>query len=108
MMPRPLERPGRLKAPTALELTTPRTATYRAAAPWLDWSGQVGESEGGIAFFDHPANPDYTAGLTGAGYGVMTLRHEYPAGADGRLTLRYRVLVHAGDAAAARVDQRFR
>ena len=104
---RSLERPGLLTGAVEPELQRPENATHRVAGPWLDWSGPVGEGTAGLAFFDHPTNPGYGGGVTAGGYGCVTMRHDFPSGADS-VGFRYRVVAHDGDAAQARIAERFR
>ena len=104
---RPLERPGALVGAVEPQMQRPENATHRAAGPWLDWSGPVGEGTAGLAFFDHPTNPGYGRGITAGGYGCVTMRHDFPSGA-GSAVFRHRVVAHGGDAAQARIADRFR
>lgn len=85
--------------------------TFRQRAAWLDCSGKLGKLECGIAVFDHPANPDSPTGWYARDYGPFApnsalLQDEPTIIAPRRpLRLRYRVYVHSGDAAAARVAE---
>jgi hypothetical protein len=96
-------------------------AAWGKPAAWVDLSGRLAGKPVGIACFDHPANlrhptcwhardyglfaanpfglHDFTAAAKGAG------RFELPAGRS--LTLRHRWLLHAGDAEAAKVADRY-
>ena len=95
-------------------------------APWVDYSGDLADPTGaprtvGVAIFDHPRNPHYPTHWHVRGYGLFSANPfglaDYDSGyrrcgawtlaADERATFRYRVLWHAGDAAAARVGERF-
>ncbi len=86
-------------------------------AKWVDYSGNVEGRELGVAIFDHPSNPKHPTYWHARGYGLFAVnpfgeRDFYndpkrdgsitiePGGA---LTFRYRVLIHQGDATAARV-----
>lgn len=85
---------------------------------WMDYSGLVNGEQVGIAIFDNPANPRYPTYWHARGYGLFANNifavHEFTKGKepDGSLTLQpgeklrfqYRVVIHAGDAAAARLD----
>ena len=86
-------------------------------ASWVDYSGAVEGRELGIAIFDHPSNPKHPTYWHARGYGLFAVNpfgeHDFyndskrdgsvtiPPG--GSLTFRYRVLIHEGDARAARV-----
>ena len=107
--PLPLERPGQLAAEDELRLENAANATFRTAGGWLDWSGEVTGGTAGLAFFDHPDNPQDGRGLVAGGYGCMTMRSVYPPTArPGSVAIRRRVLAHADDAGAGRVASRFR
>jgi Family of unknown function (DUF6807) len=92
-------------------------------ARWCDYSGQVSGQTVGIAVLDHPSNlrspvhwhvRDY--GLMGTNcFGDSTFageknghRGEYRQAQDETLQFRYRVLLHQGDARAARVEETWR
>lgn len=81
---------------------------HLSRAEWLDLSGPVApDLLGGVAILDHPSNPnsptmwhcrdDGWAGAAVSGMGDVTI----PAG--GSLSLRYRVVLHRGDAESGRV-----
>jgi len=89
-------------------------------ARWCDYSGLVAGQTVGLAVLDHPSNlrspvhwhvRDY--GLMGTNcFGDSTFagekdghRGEYRQAADQTLQFRYRVLIHPGDAQAARVEE---
>ena len=95
-------------------------------APWVDYSGERTDTEGtrrsvGVAVFDHPRNPHHPTHWHVRGYGLLAANPfglaAYGSGyrrcgdwtvAAGELaTFRYRVLWHAGDAAEARVGERY-
>ena len=97
-------------------------AAWGKPARWVDYSGTVGGHAVGIAILDHPnnlrhptcwhardyglfaANPFGLHDFTGAAKGSGD--HTIPAG--GSLTLRYRIVIHDGDAAAAGIEGRWR
>lgn len=100
--------------------------TWGGRAPWVDYSGSVTDPAGvarnvGVAIFDHPRNPFYPTHWHVRGYGLFAAnpfgladygsgyrrRGDWTLAAGARATFRYRVLWHAGDAAAARVGERF-
>lgn len=88
---------------------------------WCDYSGPIHGETLGISIFDHPGNlrhPTYWHART---YGLFAAnpfgaRHftgdakqdgSYRIEAGGQLRLRYRVLLHKGDAASAHVPETF-
>ncbi len=95
--------------------------TWGKRASWCDYSGLVGEHTVGIAAFDHPSNFRYPTYWHVRNYGLMTANpfglsyflspqeadgsHTLPAGEE--LGFRYRIFVHAGDAAQGDVRQRY-
>ena len=95
-------------------------------APWVDYSGTLTDPGGaartvGVAMFDHPRNPHYPTHWHVRGYGLFSAnpfgladyrsgfrqRGDWTLAAGAKATFRYRVLFHAGDAATARVGERF-
>ena len=86
-------------------------------ANWVDYSGTVAAEKLGIAIFDDPTNPKHPTYWHAREYGLFAVNpfgeHDFlsdpkrdgsitiPAG--GSLTFRYRVLIHHGDAAEAKV-----
>jgi hypothetical protein len=103
-----LERPGRLSSDEELHLETPANATYRTTGRWLDWCGDLAGGVAGLAFFDHPDNPQEGRGLSAGGYGCMTMRSIYPAGApSGSVRFQRRAVAHPGDGEAAGIAQQY-
>lgn len=90
-------------------------------ATWVDYSGTVEGETLGVAIFDHPRNPKHPAYWHARGYGLFAAnqfgeRDYYrDKSRDGSLklepgrdtTFRYRVLIHAGDAATARIAEEY-
>jgi hypothetical protein len=90
-------------------------------ADWVDYSGVVGGERVGIAIFDNPGNIKHPTFWHARGYGLFAVNpfgeHDFfndpkrdgsvtiPIG--GSLTLRYRVLIHDGDAAEAKVAETY-
>ena len=86
-------------------------------ANWVDYSGTVAAEKLGIAIFDDPTNPKHPTYWHAREYGLFAVNpfgeHDFlsdpkrdgsitiPAG--GSLTFRYRVLIHHGDAAEAKI-----
>ena len=90
-------------------------------AKWVDYSGRVEGKKVGIAIFDHPSNPKHPTYWHARGYGLFAVNpfgeHDFyndpkrdgsitiPSG--GSLTFRYRVFIHDGDAAEAKVAEAY-
>lgn len=82
-------------------------------APWCDYSGEVEGETVGIAIFDAPGNPDHPTHWHVREYGLMAPNNFHFLGprhlaVGKRLTWHYRVFIHAGDAASARVADAYR
>lgn len=91
-------------------------------ARWVDYSGTVGDRPLGIAMCDAPTNPRHPTTWHARDYGLFAANpfglHDFsgapehagdltvPAGES--LTLRYLIVLHEGDAAAADIEGRFR
>ena len=90
-------------------------------AHWCDYSGPVAGHTVGIAIFDHPGNVNHPTYWHVRDYGLMTanpfgLSHfvgdqnadgSYVLPAGAAMTFRYRILVHAGNAAEGGVKNRY-
>jgi len=91
-------------------------------AAWVDYSGPVDGKTVGIAMFDHPKNPRHPTRWHARDYGLFAanpfcereMDKTQPEGAGDfkleagkSLTLQYRIILHAGDAAAAKIEERF-
>ena len=88
-------------------------------ANWVDYSGEVDGESLGIAIFDNPANIKHPTYWHARDYGLFAVNpfgeHDFyhDPKRDGSvtialgesLTLRYRVVIHHGDAAEARLPQ---
>jgi hypothetical protein len=95
--------------------------TWGKRAPWCDYSGEVDGRRVGLAIFDHPDNFRYPTWWHVRDYGLFTANqwglhdftgdwsqrgdHALPAGQS--LRFRFRVYIHGGDVADARVGDRF-
>jgi hypothetical protein len=91
-------------------------------ADWVDYSGAVSGEELGVAIFDNPGNIKHPTYWHARDYGLFAVNpfgeHDFyndpkrdgsvgiPAGQS--LTLRYRVFIHHGDAAEARVADAYK
>ena len=98
-------------------------AIWGKPAEWCDESGKIGGKEYGVAIFDHPQNPRHPSTWHTREYGLHAANifglHDYdpkknPKGAGDlklepgkTLTFKYRVLFHQGDAASAKLDERY-
>lgn len=80
-------------------------------ANWIDVSGKLADAEQGVALLDHPQNFRHpTPCLQFAGQTIgLTLTHKEPhtIPPGETLSLRFRVLVHAGDAERGKVAEEF-
>ena len=95
--------------------------TWGKRAQWCDYSGIVEGTPVGVAVFDHISNPRYPTYWHVRNYGLMTTNifgtgtFEGDQSKDGSYTLksgeemnfRFRVLIHAGDAATGQVAQKY-
>lgn len=91
------------------------------AARWVDYSGVVDGEAVGIAILDHPKNHGHPTHWHAREYGLFAANpfglHDFTGAApgagaltipaDGSLTLRHRFVFHRGDAAAARIADRW-
>jgi hypothetical protein len=88
---------------------------------WVDYSGTLDGEKLGIAIFDHPSNPGHPVRWHARDYGLFALnpwgRHAFdPAAAEAHTTLaagasmryRWRVVIHSGDTAEAKVADLYR
>jgi len=96
-------------------------AVWGKKSPWCDYSGPVeGGGVAGIAIFDHPRNLRYPTTWHARTYGLFCANPfglsffinknengEVRVPKGGEFRLRYRVLLHAGDSAAADVPAHF-
>ena len=92
-------------------------------AEWCDLSGQIDGKPYGVAVFDHPENPRHPGTWHARDYGLLAANifglHEFdpklPKGAGDfkiekgkTVTFRYRVVIHEGDAAAAKLNEKYK
>jgi hypothetical protein len=84
---------------------------------WVDYQGKVDDEAMGIAIFDHPENPRHPTRWHARGYGLFsvnpfclaaftndkTQNGEYVLEAGKTLRLRYRLIIHPGDAKSANI-----
>ena len=90
-------------------------------AAWVDYWAPIAGETVGVAIFDHPQNPRHPTWWHARDYGLITANpfgiHDYegkPPGtgdlrieAGQQVTLRYRFVIHRGDAATAGIAQRY-
>jgi len=95
-------------------------AAWGKPSPWVDYVGPVAGEPVGVAILDHPASFRHPTTWHVRDYGLFAANpfglrdfgrqesgdHTIPAG--GAITFRYRVLLHAGDTAAADIPRAFR
>ena len=93
---------------------TAKKGTWGVASPWCDYSGTRDGAAEGIAIMQHPANRWYPAKWFTRDYGFFSPtpmywlkdnRLDIPKGE--KLTLNYRVVVHAGNAKQADIKNAF-
>lgn len=86
-------------------------AAIRAAqAPWVDYSGTVEGKKVGVAIMNHPSSFRFPTNWHVRAYGLFAanpwlVRGEHHLEKGNSIVFRYRVYVHAGDAAAGRVAE---
>lgn len=97
-------------------------AIWGKRADWVDYSGDVSGEKLGIAIFDNPQNPKHPTYWHARGYGLFAVNpfgeHDFyndetrdgsmTIAPGGSLTFRYRVFIHEGDAAEAKVAEAYR
>ena len=93
---------------------TSEKGTFAAASPWCDYSGTRDGAVEGIAILQNPANRWYPSKWFTRDYGFFSPTPMYWLEGDKlnlakgeKLTLEYRVVVHAGDAKTANIDGLF-
>ena len=92
------------------EGNTSEKGTFGAASPWCDYSGTRDDLAEGIAILQNPANRWYPSKWFTRDYGFFSPTPMYWLEGDKlnlakgeKLTLEYRVVVHAGDSEAANI-----
>ena len=89
--------------------------TFGIGASWIDFYGKRGKGIEGLAILQHPSNPWYPSQWFTRDYGFISPTPMYftPKGGETfmkkgeKLSLRYRVLVHAGDEKEAKIAEAF-
>ena len=89
--------------------------TFGKKSAWIDFYGKRGNVTEGLAILQHPSNPWYPSPWFTRDYGFMSPTPMYWPDDDKEtfmkkgtlLTLRYRVLVHAGDHKEAKIAEEF-
>lgn len=90
-------------------------ATFGKSSPWMDYYGKRGDVTEGLAILQHPQNIDFPAAWFTRDYGFFSPTSLYWPADDKAtyfdkgttITLRYRVLVHAGDTKTADIAGEF-
>jgi hypothetical protein len=90
-------------------------ATFGKGSPWMDCYGKRGDFVEGIAILQHPGNPWYPSPWFTRDYGFFSPTPmfwpengtETSLKKGETLFLRYRVLVHGGNTAEARIAEQF-
>jgi hypothetical protein len=93
-------------------------------ADWCDESGEINGKPYGVAIFDAPANPRHPTNWHARVYGLVAPNpfglHEYDKKANPEhagdfkidkgttATFRYRVIIHEGDAGAAKIEEKYK
>jgi len=95
-------------------------AVWGKKSAWCDYSGPVDGNVAGIAIFDHPSNLRHPTTWHARTYGLFCANpfglsfftgkkengeHRVPKGTEFRL--RYRVVLHSGDCAAAKIPDQY-
>jgi hypothetical protein len=95
-------------------------AAWGKASPWVDYSGPVGDRTVGIAILNHPSSFRAPTTWHVRTYGLFAANpfgwHDFGREESGAytlprgesITLRYRILIHDGDAAAAGLPAAYR
>ncbi len=98
-------------------------ATWGQRADWCDESGHIDGKPFGVAVFDYPANPRHPAYWHVRAYGLLAANifglHDYdkknPKGTGDltiekgkTVTFRHRAVIHAGMAADAKLDEKYK
>jgi hypothetical protein len=96
------------------EGNTSEKGTFGAASPWCDYSGTRDGAVEGIAIFQNPKNRWYPSKWFTRDYGFFSPTPMYWLEGDKlnlargeKLTLEYRVVVHAGDSKTANIAELF-
>jgi len=117
--PEPLPRGGKMRN---AEGKVGESQIWGKPSPWVGYSATIGGKPFGVAFFDHPQNPKHPTFWHARGYGLFAANpfgeHDFFAdpSRDGSITVppggtlrfRYRVLIHPGDTAQAKVGELYR
>jgi hypothetical protein len=81
-------------------------------SPWVDYSGEISGKKVGIAIMNHPSSFRYPSDWHVRAYGLFAanpwiIKGENSLAKGESLTLKWRVYVHGGDAAAGKVADVF-
>lgn len=96
------------------------TAAWGKHSPWVDYTGPVSGKTVGIAIFDHPESHGHPTAWHVRDYGLFAANpfglHDFGEKRSGEVTIpeggslafRYRVVLHDGDTASARIADLYR
>ena len=95
---------------------TPEKGTFGKNSPWMDYYGKRGENIEGLAILQHPSNPWFPSPWFTRDYGFFSPTPMFwPEKGEETflkkgetLLLRYRVLVHGGTTAEAKIAEFFK
>lgn len=92
-------------------------------SPWCDLSGKIDGKDYGAAILDHPSNPRHPSNWHVRHYGLLSANvfglHDFDKTANAKgsgdfkiepgkpVTFKYRYVIHTGDAAAAKLPEKF-
>ena len=78
-------------------------------ANWCDYSGPVDGRTLGVALFSHPSNPGHPCPFHVRQFGMVTRVgvHDWTLAAGKSQAFRHLVLMHEGDAASAKLNERY-
>jgi len=98
-----------------------QAAVWGKRANWVDYSCELDGEKLGVAMMDHPGNPHHPTYWHARDYGLFSLnpfgQHAFdPAAPEnitrltkgGKLTFRWRVLIHPGDAVSGKVAENYK
>ena len=96
-------------------------AVWGTRSPWVDYAGTLDGEKVGLAILDHPSNPRHPTYWHSRGYGLFaanpfgvrdferdkTKNGEMKLAKGSAVRFRYRLIIHPGDAADAKIAEEF-